>query len=61
MDCLVSEVTGVTHPSNNNQLDYAYSNIEGVEARVVDGFSDHKAIELMVNIELETVKVPIHI
>ena len=55
---LVNEVNGVTHPSKKNQLDYALSNIDGLKAEIVDGFGDHHAISVDVDVKLETVLVP---
>ena len=55
---LKNEIKAITHPSNNNQLDYAFSNIDGLHGRTVDGFGDHLGFSIDVNIKLEVVQVP---
>ena len=55
---LTSEISGITRPSSGFQLDYAYSNIDGVSTRIVDGFSDHKAFEIILDVYAKTVRLP---
>ena len=55
---LTNEVSGVTHPSKNNQLDYALSNIEGLDAVITDGFGDHHAFSIEIDVRLEIVTIP---
>ena len=55
---VTSEVSGVTRPSSGNQLDYVYSNIEGISANIKDGFSDHKGIDIEMDVRVRTFTVP---
>ena len=55
IDCgLKSLVTGPTH--DKNQLDYAFSNVSGLDGEIVDGFgkSDHKGILLSLDASFKT-------
>ena len=54
---VANEITGITHPSHNNQLDYAFSNVEGFAGTIVDGFGDHRAFSIEVDVQLKTVWV----